>query len=1204
MPVNNQIIPDRPTLIIGLGGVGCKIVEGVWRQFDAHEPTKIERRNVAFLCLDTDETDVNNRKKVMPENSVIKTSSDVAATVGGYIESISSTTSVLDWFDTSSDLLLGMELNKGAAQVRMASRLALMASIGEGKLTAIDNSITNLLANEPERANGNLIRIYIVSSLAGGTGAGSFLQIAYYVRNAMEEHGIHSCYIDGFFVLSDVLCDSTDVRLNPDQIENTRSNTYACMKELVAFTSSDKNSGLRDIEFEYRLSQPDKRLPMHRPYDQCFLIDFRSSNGQNLSKSENYYRQVQWFVYLQAFSPAGGKVRQDAINNMRSEIRSDGRKMFAGLGVSKLIYPVDDLYAYFSRRRVSENMRTSWCKIDKDFEDEYKAYKQDKRDGVPHEEPKIGKFFMDNVKELSKNQGPQGAEFLEIYKSTQELDQDFVPTGVSKATTYFAEVNKTVLDRISTNADLSDLHSKCLDLDMNFLQADVEANDANTVRDTEDNLKEYWKRSLTLIDSVKRVVSKQCFIDDYELPGRVSKTPETAKHHLNTVILKKDEEMHPLAVRYFLYDLRELVVPYVDSKVKSNEALKNTIERYFKEAYDVKETTDVVETALDAMQLKKDANSGMGKKIVNFLSAQKPYREWKKEYKTKSSAQAAYIKKYAEEKLLEEVFTSLLGYINRVLEESENFFDRLPDALEKIENECNILLTKHDGANDRDVTYVLASEQNKKDIYDYEISKNDSPFFPTEMSAALYRTMYDNAVRDFARKKHASSRVLSEDEKKEAEIAANKRVVDDCVKFQEKTIRESTPQYAKKNVIAALQEEAMREMHDDPEKAKEYRERKFKNFRDQARFWGPSTLDATDRYINAWGFNPVCLEESGLTAKDLDELFGEEDISTNHQNAATRLPSKFFSPFEIVRANSVTLLSITDKFENFKQLESSEMSRKSFEGSYFKAYKDVIKRVYETENRGRSAVLKNEDDVIKEITVHLDKRWHLPAYMPNIGSTHMVEITKLFEALSYGLLFGQFKAVNHGGEYYWKHIGTTSKWIRDIDKNLIPVSTHLEFAINELFEKGLANNPGIVEEVLGVVKNKWKDAKTEWHKTEHNSSNELDKMKQLTLVKTIVDFKFKENMGNPFTSEDNWFHILKASKDTALYNKLEDYEGYLKDHLFEDVISRSIELFGHSANTKSLCEHIFDKVESEFKADYADRVLAKFVNDKSFQPKD
>ena len=366
-------IPSNPTLIIGLGGIGSRIVENIYKQYKASSPKEIDLANVKFLCLDTDRGDVKNRKEGLPEGSVVKTSSDLSDTIGGYIGRIQQKTTVRDWFDTKSFELLSMPLDKGAAQVRMASRLALMSAITEGKLKAIDNSINQLMATDPKRHKGNIIDTYIICSLAGGTGAGSFLQTAYYVKNAMMERGANAPEITGFFLLADVLCNDSDTGFSTAQKENVRSNTYACLKELIAFCTNNPQENLKPLEFEYRLGQRDKKLPVNmKPYDTCYLVDYEG-DGSNLGKEEKYENQVASFVFLTAFRPTGDKLRSDGVNDQRQKIQAEpGTRIYAGLGVSKLVYPVDDLFAYFARQRVFDNMNTSWCKIDKDFQKQEK----------------------------------------------------------------------------------------------------------------------------------------------------------------------------------------------------------------------------------------------------------------------------------------------------------------------------------------------------------------------------------------------------------------------------------------------------------------------------------------------------------------------------------------------------------------------------------------------------------------------------------------------------------------------------------------------------------------------------------------------------------------------------------------------------------------------------------------------------------------
>ena len=1188
--------PSKPTLIIGLGGVGSRIVEGVYRQFEASHPEDIDRRNVEFLCLDTDESDINKRRKVMPENNVVKTSSDLSDTVGGYIDRIKGKTTVVDWFDTSSQQLLGMPLNKGAAQVRMASRLALMSAINEGKLAAIDNSISRLMAVEPERHAGNIIRTYIVTSLAGGTGAGSFLQTAYYVKNSMRDHGANAPEVDGFFLLADVLCDDASIGLSDDQKENIRSNTYACMKELLAFSSSDRDEGLKKVEFEYRLGQKDKGLPSNQPYDQCYIIDYTAASGENLGKESRYESQVESFVYLTAFSPTGDQYRSNVINNIRQQIQDETKK-FAALGVSKLVYPVDDLFAYFARQRVTDNMRTSWCLIDKDYQEKYAEYKKNKREGIPTQEPDKGQHFMDMVRQLAATSGSQGAEFGEIFRSTQLLDKDFKPIK-SKATEYLEAMQRFAVAKVTASGELESRYSDCVKANVGFTTKDVLENDVQFVVKRERALEDYRNQVFSFIDNVKRVVPKQCFLDDHDNENYVSKTPKEDIHHLNTYLLAKDEELHPLAVRYFLYDLRDQIKPMLKKKKTANETLEKKIKEDYAKLFD-DPTTKKVETAVDTIQAANKKNTGLAG-LTNRITGQNPYRRTKEDYEAKSRQQADNIKKFASEKLLEETLSCMLNYINRLLEESENFFDRLPVALEEVDNIRVALLKKHDSLNDKDITYVLASEQIKKDIYEFVISRNDSPFFPTVMSAALYRSMYHNAVVDLSTNKYVTSKKVDEETKKQAAIEANKRIIEECVAYQDKLIREGNRDYAQMNVIAALKEEAMRESNSDPVAAKQYMEHKFQMFREQAKFWGPNDLDPKVRFINAWGFHPDCIGSETISAKDADALFGDERVDTNPENAATRLVSKFFSPYEIVRANSVTLLSVNKHFKKFHAKEKTDLTDEYF-GPYYTAYRTVIDRVFASDKKTRSFVNGVDSEVLKDCSPHLDKRWHLPAYMPNIGSSYMAETTKLYQALCYGLLFGDFKAVYNGGEYYWKFIGKTSKFIRDIDDRMIGIGQTLEGAFNSLFEKGLVNNPDIVNQVLEATEDRWNAARNAWLDTEHGETDELDKMKELSVVKAMVDYKFNLCATPSFTTNKNWFTLLNPRKGSTLFSVLEKHDGYLRNHFLQNLVERLIGVFGQSSNTQSVCEYVLSGVGAMF-TDDVNGILREFKENGSFEP--
>jgi len=1169
----------QTTLIIGLGGIGSRIVEEIYRKFDSTNPSANDRRNVAFLCLDTDEADIAKRRKVMPASSVIKTSSDLSDTVGGYISRIQDSTTVLDWFDTRSKQILTMPLNEGAAQVRMASRLAAMSAIEEGKFKAIDNSIAKLLESDPERHKGNNIKVHIISSLAGGTGAGSFLQVAYYVKDAMRSRGNMAPKISGYFVLADVLCDEINSGFSAAQRENVRSNTYACVKELVSFSNYSPNDYYKPIIFEYRMGQRDKTLPDNPPYDMCFMIDFTGANGGNLSLKERYEEQTVMFVYTNAFDPIGDQFRSMAINDVRQKIEQEGANRFASFGVSKLVYPVDDLMAYFARQRVYENLSGTWQRIDNEYYEMLAKYKKDRSEGLPAVQPNRGKHFRDTVSTLAGGDGRERAEFRQILEETKkEVATEGKPFMAPKSFVYLESVERKIVDDVAKDRELSDLYSECIASNPTFTSKDDPSNDNDFVDQREEALATYQTRVNSYIDNIKTGKVRECLVRDHDEENYVSRNHPD--YHLNSYILEKENEMHPIAVRYLLYDIQEQLQVRLKEKEAEVGKLTKAIQQDYPSLFDNKETEEI-EDASEYLSGAKDRHSG-GRKLINLISFQNPYKEAKELYVKKSKQQADNIRRYLTEKLLAETYKGLLNQINLLVEESEEFFKSIPAIIASLKEEIQVLLKKHDFSNDPAVSFVLASEEIKKDIYDYVISLNDVAFFPAPMSASLYRSLFHNMVEKLDASGFKTSRKQTERERQQAALDANRKIFEECISYQEKLIRENNPEYSGKNVLSALDEEAKRECNNDPAKAHEYMLHRFNAFRDRAEIWGPSNLDTSVRYINAWGLHPNCLLD--LPEKNIDEIFGATNVGTNETTAATRIVSEQFSPYEILRVNAVTLLTVEQNFKKFIFKPKTELGYEET-GSYYQAYADVIKKMGVRDSRTYSP--------------HLDKHWHLPAYMPNIGETNFDVVRKIFKALYSGLLFGNFFSVLQGGEYYWKFKGLESlSFIKDTDGEMIKLGGSQQFAIDNLF-KGLASNPEIVEAVLNNAEKCWEKAKEDWIQKDVDPENELAKMKASKAVRMIDEFRFALTKQN--SESKNWFTLLDSKPGNTLYHSLEMQSGRLKNEFYDEVIMHMIDIFGESVNTKSVCEYIFKRAGSPFCEEAQVRVDS-FESRKMFQP--
>ena len=984
---------------------------------------------------------------------------------------------------------------------------------------------SGLLTLEPERHAGNDIKVHIISSLAGGTGAGSFLQIAYYVKDVMRnDYHIQSPQITGYFILADVLCNDRAIGFNHDQMENTRSNTYACMKELDAFIHKKNIQVFRPLEFEYKRGQEDLHLPHGVPYNLCYLIDYTTQQGQNLNNSNCYFDQVRDYVYLNVFTDIGGSLRSNLINSIRQTVEKDGAGAYSSIGVSKLVYPVDDIFDYFANQKVVENLSSSWVVLDEIYKKAWKEFKDKLNKGEKAKEPSKDDYFRDNVVTLAKNgTGLQKTIFSNIYDSVCVLDNEMVRIR-RKSTDYIHAIENHTQEALDGNEKFLKLYEMSKAPMDTFLTEDDETNDVASITEREEYLGKFRKYAKDVVEKLKTSTITDCFLASHDEQERVSGNPTESKHQLNTYILQKDHEMHPIAVRFFLYDVRSAINERMGQLKPESEDLLKQVDEMYKDNFNVIDDKndaedDYKENAQEKMGIIYSHNKAFYKRAWHKLIGKSPIRECKEEYLKYSGIQSENIKRLAETELLIMVYDGLLSQINRLIDESERFFDRLPETLKNLKKEGESLLTKHDNNIEPSIKYVLAESQYKKLIYEDEISNKGSVFFPEDMSAQIYRTMFDNTYNALQHQRRTIE--LSEEQKEalwKAQIEADLQVFKAVIKSQNSTLKKES-EFARKNVIQALREEAdltiSREANNREDAKFAYMKERFDNLRDMATTRGADHIDTkNNRPINSWGIHPECVDEESLSPTEREELFGITDISANPLNAASQEVSKLFSKFEIIRADSINQLELSKNFQGFVATQTNSLSQGN-KGVYYKAYKDVIDRII-----GGS----------KAYSPHLDKRWHLPSYMPNIGVSMDDTLSDVFKAMYFGLLFERLSVKND----YWYAISTPSNYVSDLDGKKIGVKgKSVAVAINRLFELGLANNPKLVANLIKYSDKKWDDARENWLNTDDKT---LDKMKNQPIVKKIKEFTFSKlyTASSWSSAKYNFFYIVNDQNINGL----------------------------------------------------------------------
>lgn len=130
-----------PTLMIGLGGLGCSIVQSVYSDLPQGH-----RAYTRAHVMDTDVAELKDARYDELHNNGWHTQTSPNLTVQECIQRLKLGASVTHWFPPIGLGSLGHKLMpKGAAQVRAVSRLALLDTINSDRVVALNRNIDSLL---------------------------------------------------------------------------------------------------------------------------------------------------------------------------------------------------------------------------------------------------------------------------------------------------------------------------------------------------------------------------------------------------------------------------------------------------------------------------------------------------------------------------------------------------------------------------------------------------------------------------------------------------------------------------------------------------------------------------------------------------------------------------------------------------------------------------------------------------------------------------------------------------------------------------------------------------------------------------------------------------------------------------------------------------------------------------------------------------
>lgn len=347
----------KRSLFIGLGGTGASSLLHTKKRFlDTYGEVP---PMIGFLAIDTD---FNTETKTIERDIVLETNKDINYDVSfdksellhirvrGAQQAFERQKSALfDWMPPTNTSFL-RNMTNGAGQVRSNGRFALhfnYKQIIESVKTKI-NSLLNIsnTDNSPFQPKGTDIEINFVFSVGGGTGSGTFIDIAYLVKEAIGTANNTSSV--AFVVMPDVF---NAMQTGPS-MQNVKPNGFGALKDLDFLMRKDIDEQKLDLIYQ------DKTIQIQsNPFDVVFTVNNKNSIGETLSDVKEISEQIGLAMFTGAseLSANINSAYDNVISVLSGGVLDVGNKRAwaGGMGVSELFYDGNTLGNIYARRAIA-----------------------------------------------------------------------------------------------------------------------------------------------------------------------------------------------------------------------------------------------------------------------------------------------------------------------------------------------------------------------------------------------------------------------------------------------------------------------------------------------------------------------------------------------------------------------------------------------------------------------------------------------------------------------------------------------------------------------------------------------------------------------------------------------------------------------------------------------------------------------------------
>lgn len=743
-------------VLIGFGGTGSEIVNNVYGRIPASM-----QNDFAAYAIDTDQDDLRNLENIIPTNRIV-TSRD--ETVGSILNKFQGKNFS---FLSKHRSVLNTPIAEGAGQVRQVSRFGFETM--EEDLGTLTAGIDHMLLQAQRNDQG--IQIYFIGSICGGTGSGCMLQIANFISNYISSvnDGVR-IYTTACLLLPGVYTEMKDVELDANQKNRLKANAYAFIKEWNTYNAifhedykgDKKNFNLLHLNLgqkggiTYSISKQDLlniNQTFQEPFNSFLCIDNTSANGGALKSLQDYKDMLEDFLFFYTTTGVAGTASSRLVNSLPALMTpgAGGISRFNGLGVSKIIYPKNQMEELASLKIFKTSFSENYLRIDKEYLKEKAKIDERKKFGdFSQEDFTRGQFFVKQFKEWASSDLGIFDGFYKICDSELKYaKRDEGQTTVEyvyKHDICFERIQEFIssrVEKIRTTSDIPaiDHFQKSID---RFIETFSNKEDKiGEVIKLEKQINEFEYQIGQISDSTVKNIAAN-IVSFLDVSQGILKGARNSNYNILHYMLGSTESeetmgvMNPVSIRFFLYNLTELIKDRYDSLYKrvlgSGGEYSGEIQSILENLEEVREldylsSTDEIENPVEAIRRAEEKNRNWGG-AFKFINDQT--KDFWRIYKPAIENESSELINLFVKKIEHRVLGIVLNQLNMMTSLWETYFTNVEDLFNKennfVDQSINRLTLDNPKEHYQEIFYDRNPEKSKKYKLEFieEVSKSSN----------------------------------------------------------------------------------------------------------------------------------------------------------------------------------------------------------------------------------------------------------------------------------------------------------------------------------------------------------------------------------------------------------------------------------------------------------------------------------------------